>query len=97
MLKQVLRGFIVLGLSLPISVLAEQDKAEIDYVDGSYKYVVIGDRVYNFALNAKFFDKKGRTVNRYALKEGMLVEFDFDRGSHESGTINRIKIVPKDE
>ncbi|AFU98916.1 hypothetical protein [Simiduia agarivorans] len=93
MVKSIIRSMAFLGLVLPVLAFAELDEAEIDHVDESYKYVVIGDRVYSFALNAKFFDKKGRTVNRYALKQGMLVEFDFDRGPHETGTINRVTIV----
>ena len=55
------------------------DTGRIDYVSSEYLDMVIDDSVFTFALNMKVFDGKGRTVNRYALKPGAKVKYQFVR------------------
>lgn len=55
------------------------DTGRVDYVSAEYLDMVIDDSVFTFALNMKVFDTKGRAVNRYALKPGAKVKYQFIR------------------
>ena len=76
-------------------VIAEEDEnvGKIDSVNPEYLHVVIDDSLYTFALNVKVFDVKGRPVNRYALKQGAQVRYDFNRSAKGEKQLSNVWIV----
>lgn len=84
-------GLAVLLLA-SLSIAAERHFGTVNAVDGKYQSIVIDDSVFPFALNMKVYDAKGREVNRYALKAGMEVSYEFQVGANGYNHITVISI-----
>lgn len=92
---------LTIGVLFSSLVLAETNSAEniksegyLSRVDLTRSEIVIGDTLYNLALNLKVFDRKGKAVGRYALKEGLQVSFEWGF-RNETYQVDKIKIVKK--
>lgn len=47
----------------------------VDFIDHQNKVVVIDDGSFVMALNFKLKDRRGKNVNRYALKPGQQLQY----------------------
>ena len=90
------RFLFFIGILLSCScALAQEDSnvGNIDYVNPEYLDLVIDDSVYTFALNVKVFDAKGREANRYALRPGSKVKFEFTRSPNGDNQLSHVWLI----
>lgn len=102
MKKNNVRGFtgVVIGLLCALSIqvnaveLIGDTRGELEYIYHDQQMVVIQDQAYRMALNLKVFDVKGKLVNRFALKEGLILRY-FAKYQSESSEfiVTKIEIL----
>lgn len=65
----------------------------IDGLDEKYQFIVIDDGSFPLALNLKVKDHRGREVNRYALKPGLKVRYEYSVGANGYNQISSLYIL----
>jgi hypothetical protein len=93
-----MKHFYILIVSLFVSMAVYAEESDnLGVVDGildDYKRVVIDDGAYPLALNVKIYDVKGKSSNRYLLKEGDIVSYRFAPGANGYNQVTYIQLMP---
>lgn len=72
-------------------ILGGNGQGQIDFVDLNERKIIIGDWVFNLALDLKVYSKHGNETD-FALKQGRQVKYEINPHTAEQGVTTIVNV-----